>query len=158
MDPSIHWNIALCNLICPTGAPFMNAAGMPSICPLKHVTLFVLHLTRRNSPQAPSIYLPLSYDQNQNLLHVYIPPKMEATASAALPHLPGIDLRLKQFCEQFRAAGNPNCVIAPAIRHLLLIPNLMLLCVEPRGGGGAGGAAVGGVQVQGGPSAMLPPR
>lgn len=129
MDPGIHWNIALCNLI-PAGAPFMNA-GMSSICPLKNVTLFVLQLTRRRSnPSAPSIYLPLTYDISQNNLHVYIPPRMEVTASNALPYLVGIDVRLKQFCEQFRASGNPNCVIGPAIRQLLTLPNLLVLCAQ----------------------------
>lgn len=125
MDASIQWNIALCNLM-PAGAPFMNA-GMSSICPLKSVTLFVLQLTRRRNLAAPSIYLPLSYDSTQNNLHVYIPPRMEVTASNTLPHLIGIDRQLKQFCEQFRVSGNPGCVIAPAIRQMLTIPNLLML-------------------------------
>lgn len=125
MDASIQWNIALCNLM-PAGAPFMNA-GMSSICPLKAVTVFVLQLTRRRNPAALSIYLPLSYDMSQNSLHVYIPPRMEATASNTLPYLIGIDRQLKQFCEQFRASGPPACVIRPAIRHMLTIPNLLML-------------------------------
>lgn len=128
MDPSIQWNIALCNLI-PFAAPFMQP-GMSSVCPLKTVTLFVLQLTKRANynPAAPSIYLPLSYDLSQNSLHVYIPPRMEVTASNELPYLVGIDVHLKQFCERFRASGNPACVICPAIRQLLTIPNLLMLC------------------------------
>lgn len=103
--------------------------GMSSVCPLKTVTLFVLQLTRRANynPTAPSIYLPLSFDITQNSLNVYIPPKMGATASNALPHLVGIDVHLKQFCEHFRASGNPACVICPAIRQLLTISNLQAL-------------------------------
>jgi len=105
----------------------MNA-GMSSICPLRNVTLFVLQLTRRQSPSSsPSIYLPLTYDLGQNSLHVYIPPRMEVNASNTLPYLVGIDVRLRQFCEQFRASGNPGCVIGPAIRQLLTIPNLLML-------------------------------
>lgn len=125
MDPSIHWNIALCNLI-PAGAPFIMP-GIASICPLVKVTLFVLQLTRRANynPAAPSVYLPLSYDVNQNSLCVYIPPRMEVALPNTLPYMINIDVHLKQFCEQFRSSGNPGCVIYPAIRSLLTIPNLI---------------------------------
>lgn len=124
MDPSIQWNIAFCNLI-PSGAPFMTA-GMSSICPLKQVTIFVLQLTRRAnySPAAPSIYLPLSYELNKNSLYVYLPPRM---SPHSLPYLVGIDGHLKQFCDQFRSTNNQGCVIYPAIRQLLTIPNLHML-------------------------------
>jgi hypothetical protein len=122
---SIHWNVALCNLI-PAGAPFMNA-GMSSICPLRSVTVFVLQLTSRRNPSVPPIYLPLSYDLSQNSLDVFIPPRMGATASSTLPHLIGIDRQLKQFCERFRQSGNNACVIVPAIRQMLTMPNLLML-------------------------------
>lgn len=127
MDPSIQWNVAYCNLI-PPGAPFI-APGMSSICPLKTVTLFVLQLTRRgtNNPSAPSIYLALSYDMGQNTLHVHIPPKLEQTTANSMPHLTGIANHLKRFCEQFRSTGSQACVIYPAIRQLLSIPNLLSL-------------------------------
>lgn len=125
MDVNIHWNVALCNLM-PAGVPFMSA-GMTSICPLKSVTVFVLQLTRRRNPVATSIYLPLSYDITNNNLHVYIPPKQEAIVINSLPYMIGIDRHLKSFCQQFRNSGNPNCVIAPAIRQLLTIQNLLML-------------------------------
>lgn len=124
MDPSIQWNIALCNLI-PAAAPFMQT-GMSSICPLKNVTLFVLQLTRRHGPpNSPSFHLPLMYDNAQNSLTVYIPQTRNAAAAlAALPYLSGIDERLRQYNNQFRAQG---CVIAPSIRQLLTTPNLLVL-------------------------------
>lgn len=123
MDSSIQWNIALCNLI-PSGAPFMQP-GMSSICPLKAVMLFVLQLTKRAnySSTSQSIYLPLSFEINKNSIYVYIPPRVPNP----LPYLVGIDGHLKQFCEQFRSSSNPGCVIYPAIRQLLTIPNLHML-------------------------------
>lgn len=127
MDANLQWNIGLCLLI-SLGTPYMPQAippGMSAICPLKTVTLFVLQLTRRanHNPIAPSIYLPLSYDITQNTLYVYIPQKSDVN----IPFLVGIDGHLRQFCDQFRNSGNPGCVIYPAIRQLLSIPNLNML-------------------------------
>lgn len=101
-------------------------AGMSSICPLKEVTVFVLQLTRKGSPSVPSIYLPLSFDMSENSLRVFIPPRSEQAAKDSLPYLIVIDRQLKQFSEQFRAPGNHACVIAPAIKRLLSIPNLLI--------------------------------
>lgn len=125
LDPNIQWNIALCPLI-TSATPFITP-GYPSICPLRSVTLFVFQLTRRGNhgPTAPSIHVALSYDAAQNNLCVYIPPRNEATVANQLPQLAGIDGHLKQFCDQFKASGNPACVIYPAIRHLITIPNLL---------------------------------
>lgn len=126
MDPNIHWNVALCPLV-TAGTPFIGA-GYSSICPLKAVTLFVLQFTRRvnYSPAAPSIYVPVTYDTTLNNLTVYIPPRSEATIANQLPHLIGFEGHLKQFCDQFRASGNSACIIYPAIRHLITIPNLLV--------------------------------
>lgn len=125
MDPTIQWNLALCSLI-TSGVPFITP-GFSSICFLKDVTLFVIQLSRRAnySPTAPSIYVPLSYDASKNELCVYIPPRAEASVANQLPHLVAIHGHLKQFCDQFRASGSQACVIFPAIRHLITIPNML---------------------------------
>lgn len=122
-DSNIHWNVALCHLI-SAGTPFTEqSVGMACACPLTKVTLFVLQLTRRGipNPLSSSVYLPLTYDTNQNVLSVYLPSKMENPPA----HLSNVANHLKSLCEQFRASGNPGCVIYYAIRHLISIPNLI---------------------------------
>lgn len=128
MEPTIHWNIALCHVV-PTGTPFImsNVTGMSSICPLKEVTLFILQLTRRSDPHpAAFINLPLSYDLSQNSLYVYMPAKMEQSFTSYRPTLLGIDGHLKQYCQQFKSSGNAGCVIHHAIRQLLSVPNFSI--------------------------------
>lgn len=127
MEPTVHWNMSLCNLI-PAGTPFIgtSSAGVSSILPLKTVTLFVIQLKRRMNcgPTSPSIFLPLQYEPGTNTLVVYIPPRQEQTVANSLPHFNGINNTLKQFCQQFKASGNSSCVIFPALRHLITYPNL----------------------------------
>lgn len=126
MDSSIYWNVTFCPLI-SAGTPFTGqSAGMATPCPLTKVTLFVIQLTRRGSSNHmfSSIYLPLTYDTNANLLNVYLPPKSKENPPAYISNIAG---HLRTINEQFRQSGNQNCVIFSAIRQLITIPNLIAM-------------------------------